>query len=77
MISKKTLLYDGALIRGYRIGARVTQEELARLAGFPVRRVSLAERGIETDPSVYIALARELGLGYKRLGCYLSSQRAN
>jgi transcriptional regulator with XRE-family HTH domain len=55
----------GELLRGHRVGASLTQEELADGSGVSVRAISDMERGRAKGPRrrTVEALARALGLG--------------
>lgn len=61
---------DGAFLRGYRKACRITQAELARLMSVSVSRISRVERGQEVDRTVYLRMAKKLGLNPRHLWCY-------
>ncbi|MDD2300161.1 MAG: helix-turn-helix transcriptional regulator [Fermentimonas sp.] len=77
MVPKRDRMRDGALLRGFRLGANMTQVEAAKLTRLSVTRISLIERGLEEEPQYYFNMARGLGLSAKKLRMYVKSKKVS
>lgn len=67
MSSERVKIFNGALLRGYRMALHISRREVGEMLGVPAYRISWSERGLEEDLRLYLRIAEEIGLSSKNV----------